>query len=698
MSTLVGSQLGRYRLEHLLGRGGMAEVYAATDEVLGRRVAVKVIRPQFAEEPQFVERFLQEARLVARLDHPSILAVYDFGEADGRPYLVMPLLAGGTLAERTQGRPQPPAAVARWLGELAAALDAAHGTGVLHRDIKPGNVLVAQDGRLVLADFGIARLAEVTTRLTATGVVVGTPTYMAPEVAKGEGASPASDRYALAVMTWELLAGRPPFQGENPLSVLHQQITEPVPSLRQTAGVAVPSALDGFFARALAKDPRQRPTSAGEMADALQRVVGADTRAETPAAGFAAHADAPGVDAGDTEPTRLLPRQRRSSWYRWAAAALVLAFGLGLLALWRARQPHSPQRSVETATAGLAREAGPGLPAPTGAPSRAAEPPVKEGGPPSSTPAAPSDAPSATPASAPPSTAVGATAPAAASDHPVAGAADPAALAAAAGAPAAWPSPPRRLDHRATRADFVAWIDWSRRAAAAGVEAPAVEAARTWGEGGLAYLTGDLGAAERARLELAHRRSGLVPWSLVWPAVVFAGEPAALARALTFGDARGEAAAALPDPRVVPRLRRFAREPGARKEVRSTELRPADRLAHLYLAHLEGRHGEGIAMLERTLDQHAEVRRLEGSDVLGLAAQLGAAEALEAARETTFRQAFEHALRLGGPDAPLTAAFVLEMAREAEARHAGDGSRVLADACALQVSQACASAGLFAGR
>ena len=195
MTDLEGSRVGRYLLKDFLGRGGMAEVYRAEDTVLARSVAIKLILPAFASDPAFLERFLREAQLVASLDHPHVVPVYDFGEEDGRPFLVMPYIPGGSLASRLSGRPIPMARSAAWLHQLGSALDAAHAAGVLHRDVKPANVLLGRDERLLLSDFGIARALESSTRLTATGVLVGTPAFMAPELAEGEAATAASDRY-----------------------------------------------------------------------------------------------------------------------------------------------------------------------------------------------------------------------------------------------------------------------------------------------------------------------------------------------------------------------------------------------------------------------------------------------------------------------------------------------------------------------
>ena len=272
MTDLTGRTLGRYRLETLLGRGGMADVWRATDTKLARTVAVKVIHATYARDPQFAERFLREARVVASLEHPNILPVYDFGDEGGIPFLVMPHLAGGTLRDRLRGSPSPLGVAAAWIRQLADALDAAHAAGILHRDVKPANVLLGRDDRVFLADFGIAKMVEATTGLTATGVVVGTPVYMAPEQAQGQPASPATDRYALAVVAYEILSGRPPFEGDNPLSLMHQHVSTPAPALSTKVG-GLPAGLDAVLGRALSKDPAERPPTCRALADAVYAFV-----------------------------------------------------------------------------------------------------------------------------------------------------------------------------------------------------------------------------------------------------------------------------------------------------------------------------------------------------------------------------------------------------------------------------------------
>jgi serine/threonine-protein kinase len=296
VSDYVGRSLGRYRLEELLGQGGMAEVHRAIDTKLARTVAVKVILATHAVEGDFLERFLREARMVASLEHPNILPVYDFGEDNGVPFLVMPYLSGGSLRERLRAGAVPFALASAWIAQLADALDAAHAAGVLHRDVKPANVLVDRNDRLFLADFGIAKMLENQSSLTATGVVVGTPIYMAPEQAQGRPATPATDRYALAVVAYEILCGRPPFDGDNPLSLMHQHVSSPPPPLSTRIG-GLPAGLDAVLSHALAKDPAARPPTCRALADAVAALLPAGI---TPPPALAGRGAPPGSTTSPT--------------------------------------------------------------------------------------------------------------------------------------------------------------------------------------------------------------------------------------------------------------------------------------------------------------------------------------------------------------------------------------------------------------
>jgi hypothetical protein len=337
----------------------MAEVFRAEDTRLGRPVAVKVILADHAADPSFVERFLREARLVASLEHPNILPVYDFGEEGGRPYLVMPFLDGGTLRDRIQGRPVPLAKASDWISQLAGALDAAHEAGILHRDVKPANVLVGKGERIFLADFGIAKMLETITGLTATGLVMGTPLYMAPEQAEGRPATPATDRYALAVVAYEMLAGRPPFEGENPLSLMHQHVTSPPPALSSRAA-GLPAGLDAVFARALSKEPAERHATSGEFAAAVAAfapmgAAGAvaptipyPTALAIPAPGRLRSVTTPPPSLTSDETILAAPGggRKKTAWGALAglAAIVVLAGGLFLL---RGREGSQALRSAE---------------------------------------------------------------------------------------------------------------------------------------------------------------------------------------------------------------------------------------------------------------------------------------------------------------------------------------------------------------
>ncbi|MFC8508463.1 serine/threonine-protein kinase [Streptomyces sp. NPDC057411] len=242
-----------------VGRGGMGEVWQATDEVLGRDVAVKLMLGH-EHDPSAAERFRMEAQTAARLSHPHVVGVFDFGTWDGKLYLVMELVHGDSLAgDRGQAPVLSPEQVATVAAHAAAGLAAAHRQGVVHRDIKPGNLLRDADGTVKLADFGIARFVDdPSAALTTTGQIVGTGLYLAPERALGQPASPASDVYSLGCVLYQLLTGRPPFRGDTATALLYQHIDTPPAPPRQT-GVAMPAAFEAFLLSLLAKQPEQRP-------------------------------------------------------------------------------------------------------------------------------------------------------------------------------------------------------------------------------------------------------------------------------------------------------------------------------------------------------------------------------------------------------------------------------------------------------
>jgi serine/threonine protein kinase len=259
----------RYRVARLIGTGGMASIWAAGDDVLGRPVAIKVLAEQYLEQPRFVARFEREARTAALLSgHPHVVTIYDVGEAGGRPFIVMEHLAGGTLAERmAAGRPRR-AEVMRWLGEAASALDFAHEKGVVHRDVKPRNLLFDDRDRLVVADFGIAR-AAFEESLTATNELLGTAAYISPEQALGEPATPASDRYALAVVAFETLTGGLPFGGGTLVEIAHRRTTLDPPRASERSPELAP-AVDEVLLRGLAREPGERWPTATEFVESLE--------------------------------------------------------------------------------------------------------------------------------------------------------------------------------------------------------------------------------------------------------------------------------------------------------------------------------------------------------------------------------------------------------------------------------------------
>ncbi|HLI07667.1 MAG TPA: serine/threonine-protein kinase [Ktedonobacteraceae bacterium] len=275
---LIGTMLGNYRILALLGQGGMARVYRARQENLDREVAVKVLPPWFAADPNFVRRFNQEAKLVANLSHPNIVTVHDASEHRGHLYIVMQLVDGGTLKQRLdqlhgQGRSMDIMEAAPIFIQLASALDYAHEKGVIHRDVKPVNVLLDRTGRPILSDFGIAKaLADNREQLTRPGAGVGTPEYMSPEQCQGGTVDGRADIYALGVMLYEALTGRTPFLGDNYPALAHSHIYEPPPR-PSSINPIIQSAIEQIILTALMKDRLQRYQRASEMGNALEQAL-----------------------------------------------------------------------------------------------------------------------------------------------------------------------------------------------------------------------------------------------------------------------------------------------------------------------------------------------------------------------------------------------------------------------------------------
>jgi predicted Ser/Thr protein kinase len=270
--NLIGRMIGKYRIVREIGRGGMGVVYAAHQTELDRPVAIKVLAPHLAWERTFVDRFLHEARMAAKLNHPHIVTIYDVGQQDSIYYLVMRLVEGKSLKDiLAQEGAMPLARTAGILAQLAEALDYAHSHGVIHRDVKPGNVLVERGDQVTLTDFGIARAAE-GTRLTATGIALGTPEYMSPEQALGQPTDARTDVYSLGIVLYEMLTGRVPFHADTPLATLMQQAQTPPPRPRSIVP-SMPPEVEGVILKTLSKQPDGRYVSAGEFSHTLDRIV-----------------------------------------------------------------------------------------------------------------------------------------------------------------------------------------------------------------------------------------------------------------------------------------------------------------------------------------------------------------------------------------------------------------------------------------
>ncbi len=342
----------RYRGYRQIARGGMGDVYRATDSTLGRAVAIKILAERYAKDDALRARFTREALAAARLSSErNIVTIFDVGEHNDRPYIVMEYLGGGSLDDvlRREGT-QSPTRAFTWLEQAGRALDAAHGEGVVHRDVKPANLMLDRAGNVHVADFGIASAAGMDS-LTMTGMVLGTAGYLSPEQAVGDRATPASDRYALAVVAYELLTGKRPFQAESPTAEASAHVNAPVPSVGDTS--SLPRELDPVFQKALAKEPHERYESCAEFVAALRAAVADAAGATRELSAVPAAAPTPG-------PTPSRPRA-------WPLLALLLAAGVvaGVVGAYFLMRDHggskrsaSPQPQVTTVVRTVTRPSG----------------------------------------------------------------------------------------------------------------------------------------------------------------------------------------------------------------------------------------------------------------------------------------------------------------------------------------------------
>ena len=331
---------GRYTLLHLLGSGGMATVHLAHDELLGRKLALKILREEYAKDEEFAERFRREAQSAAALSHPRIVQIYDYAEeANGQSYIAMEYVSGGTLGDRlSRGGPLGCVEAARLASQVAEALGFAHERGVIHRDVKPHNVLLTAAGDAKVADFGIARVAS-SSAISRTSIVLGTAAYMSPEQAVGEPVGPASDLYSLGVVLYEMLTGSAPFAAETSVGVAMKHVHE-IPRPAREMNPDVPVGMDALLMRLLAKKPEDRYGSAFELVEDLLRVheglppsfAGATERAESDRVSSPLAAPTP------NSLSIFRGRGYAGGKLRWAMAAtlavllaLLCTLGLGLL-------------------------------------------------------------------------------------------------------------------------------------------------------------------------------------------------------------------------------------------------------------------------------------------------------------------------------------------------------------------------------
>lgn len=325
MSFSPGENVGPYRIVEQLGSGGMATVFKAYHAALDRYVAIKVLHPAFKGDPQFFERFKREARIVANLEHPNIIPVYDFNEHKGQPYLVMRFIEGDTLKPNLDGKPMPPLEILGLMRPICQALAYAHKQGVLHRDIKPSNIMVTKDGNIFITDFGLARMVQAGASSLTQDMMVGTPQYISPEQARGLGELDGrTDIYSLGVVLFEMFTGRVPFKADTPFATIHDHIYTPLP-LPTSINPEIDPAIERLLLKALAKEPDARFATTAELLQALETTL-------TPQAGPAVTET---FASSGPMPAALAPLKKQGwPWWVWAGIlAIILICGFGLCGL-----------------------------------------------------------------------------------------------------------------------------------------------------------------------------------------------------------------------------------------------------------------------------------------------------------------------------------------------------------------------------
>jgi len=393
MSFNVGENVGPYRIVEQLGQGGMATVFKAYHASLDRYVAIKALHPAFNQDVNFESRFQREARVVAKLEHPNIVPVYDYAEHEGRPYLVMKFIEGVTLKARMDNGPLSLDEITKIADAVGAALLYAHKQGVLHRDIKPSNVLIATDEQIYLADFGLARMAQSGESTLSSDMIMGTPQYISPEQAMGKpDLDQRTDLYSFGVMLYEMVVGKVPYNADTPFSIIHDHIYSPLP-LPRTVNPDVPEPVERVLLKALAKEPEDRFEDAGQLLKAFKEalvvtnVPAQDMAApvmEQPSKTAVAQAaptrvanvsPPPTVPAVEEKPkeTVAVPRseKKRSPWM-WVSLALLVILCLGGLVVARNNRVFARllQRQTEVPTQILAGQPPEGQPPPNEQPNR----------------------------------------------------------------------------------------------------------------------------------------------------------------------------------------------------------------------------------------------------------------------------------------------------------------------------------------